>query len=217
MVKIRRLVQIFFILFFIFLFLKARFPYSDSLSSDLFLRFSPLVPLFDFIQNFQINMLYWPALMILFLTVFLGRFFCGWICPLGTSLDLTDRLIKSPSNKISSKFNRWRYLKFAILSATILSAFLSINLWSYFDPLAVFNRALTVVLYPLTTLSTESTILKLSEVPFLEDAAYWFYDIFKAFIMPEDQIFLRQVFWIGLLFAGILAAEKFSRSFLWIL
>lgn len=213
MVKIRRLVQIFFILFFIFLFLKARFPYSDSLSSDLFLRFSPLVPLFDFIQNFQINMLYWPALMILFLTVFLGRFFCGWICPLGTSLDLTGRLIKSPSNKISSKFNRWRYLKFAILSATILSAFFSINLWSYFDPLAVFNRALTVVLYPLTTLFTESTILKLSEVPFLEDAAYWFYDIFKAFIMPEDQIFLQQVFWIGLLFAGILAAEKFSRRF----
>jgi polyferredoxin len=84
MIRARRISQIIFLLFFFILFLKARYPYDDSLSADLFLRFSPLIPLFDFIQNLSISLLFWPAILILFLTVFLGRFFFGWICPLGT-------------------------------------------------------------------------------------------------------------------------------------
>ena len=213
MVKSRRISQIVFLIFFIVLFLKARYPYDDALSSDLFLRFSPLIPLFDFIQNLSISWLFWPALLILFLTIFLGRFFCGWICPLGTTIDLSSKLVKSPSNKISEKFDKLRYLKFAILIGSVILAFFSVNLWGYFDPLSIFNRVLTVTLYPLGTLFTESLLIKVSNVSFLEDAAYWLLDFFKELVMPEDQSFLNQVFWITLFFGGILGLEKLSRRF----
>ena len=209
MAKTRRITQLLFLLFFIFLFLKARYPYSDSLSSDLLLRFSPLIPIFEFINELRINWLYWPALIILFLTIFLGRFFCGWICPLGTSLDIADKVLSPPSNKISAKFDRLRYAKFIILLVSIILAFFSLNLWSYFDPLALFNRALTVTLYPFVTLLTESALLQASQISFLEG----FYDSFKTFVMPEDQAYLQQVFWISLFFAGIIAAEKLSKRF----
>ncbi len=213
MVRTRRITQIVFLIFFIILFLKARYPYDDSLSSDLLLRFSPLIPLFDFIGNFSLSRLFWPALIIIILTIFLGRFFCGWICPLGTTIDISSKLLKSPSNNLSNKFDKLRYLKFGILIASIILAFFSINLWGYFDPLSIFNRALTAVLYPLGTLVTETILLQTSEISFLEDPAYWIYDLYKEIIMPENQAFVQQVFWITALFAIILGLEKLSRRF----
>ena len=213
MVRARRFSQIIFLLFFFILFLKARYPYNDSLSADLFLRFSPLIPLFDFIQNLSLSWLFWPAILILFLTVFLGRFFCGWICPLGTTIDISSKVVKSPSNRISIKFDKLRYLKFGILIAAVLLAFFSINLWSYFDPLSIFNRALTVTLYPLGTLVSESFLLGITNIAFLEDPAYWLYDWYKAIIMPENQAFVQQIFWITLFFLAILGMEKLSRRF----
>jgi len=213
MVRTRRITQIIFLVFFIYLFLNARYPYEGGLSSDIFLRFSPLIPLYDFIENWRIDWLFWPALIILFLTLFLGRFFCGWICPLGTTLDISGKILKSPSNKLSQKFDHLRYLKFVILIATVILAFFSLNLWSYFDPLSIFNRTLTVTFYPLGTILAESILLQISEISFLEDTAYWFYDWYKEIIMPEDQAFVQQIFWITLFIVLILGAEKLSRRF----
>jgi len=213
MVRARRITQLLFLTFFIILFLKARFPYDDSLSSDLLLRFSPLLPLFDFIDNFSLSWLFWPALIIIALTIFLGRFFCGWICPLGTTIDISSKVLISPSNKLSIKFDNLRYLKFGILIASVILAFFSVNLWGYFDPLSIFNRVLTTVIYPLGTLITETVLLQSSEVSFLEDPVYWVYDLYKEIIMPENQAFVQQVFWITALFCIILGLEKLSRRF----
>jgi polyferredoxin len=209
MVKTRRITQLLFLAFFILLFLKARYPYDDSLSSDLFLRFSPLIPLFDFIDNFSFSLLFWPALVIIILTVFLGRFFCGWICPLGTAIDISSKVVKSPSNKWSEKFDKLRYLKFGILIASIILAFFSFNLWG----LSIFNRVLTAFIYPFSTIVTETILLHTSEISVLEDPAYRIYDLYKEIIMPENQAHVQQVFWITLLFTIILGLEKLSRRF----
>ena len=213
MAKTRRIFQIIFLLFFVLLFLKARYPYDDSLSSDLFLRFSPLTPVFYFIDTLELRWIFWPALIILFITPFLGRFFCGWICPLGTSIDAAGKLVKSPSNKISGKYHSLRYLKFAILAGAGILALFSVNLWSYLDPLSIFNRALTVTVYPLFTVITEQSLLFLSNIPWLEEPVYFAYDHFKELLMPEDQALVNQIFWITLLFVIILGLERLSRRF----
>lgn len=213
MARYRRGVQVLFLLFFVVLFLRARFPYVGQPPSDLFLRFSPLIPLFAFIDNFQLSRLFWPAWIILALTPFLGRFFCGWICPLGTTLDATSHLVKSPPNRKASRWEKWRPLKFVILLSTVLLALFSIHLWGLFDPLSILNRALTAVLYPLATLLVESTLLGLARLPFLETPAYALYDGFKVVLMPEDQAHLQQVFWVALFFGALLGAEKLSRRF----
>jgi polyferredoxin len=213
MVKTRRIFQILFFLFFLLLFLLARFPYDDSLPADIFLRFSPLIPLFYFIDTLSISLLFWPALIILFLTIFFGRFFCGWICPLGTTLDATSKIVKSSSNKKSEKFTKFRYAKFVILLLCLFLAIFSINIWGYLDPLSIFNRTLTAIFYPLFTLGIEQTLLGASEIPLLEDPAYAVYDFFKLYIMPENQAHVQQIFWIALLFGVIIGLEKISRRF----
>ena len=52
---------------------------------------------------------FWPALVVLGLTALLGRFFCGWICPLGTLLDAFQwlkRKIRIPRSSLESKAGR---------------------------------------------------------------------------------------------------------------
>ena len=191
----------------------ARYPNEGSIPLDIGLRFSPLIPLFDFIETWNLSLVFWPALIILLLTPFLGRIFCGWICPLGTTLDLVSRLFKAPNNKISQKWDKLRYLKFALLFSSIILALFSIHFWGYLDPLSIFNRVLTVLIYPIATLGTESVLLGLSNFALLEDASYAVYDSYKLFVMPEAQAFYQQVLWIALFFGIIIALERLSRRF----
>ena len=209
----RRAVQLAALLFFLVLFILARYPYSGVLDSDLFLRFSPLLPLFSLIEDLQLPLRYWPAVAILLLTPFLGRFFCGWLCPLGTTLDAAGQLLKSPDNRVSGKWRHLRPLKFAILAASVLLAFFSIHIWGYFDPLSLLNRAFTAVIYPIATLAAEGILLAASTLPLIEGPAYALYDWFKVLLMPEEQAFMQQVVWIALFFGIIVGLEKVTRRF----
>jgi len=211
--KIRRLTQILFFLFFIYLFLLARYPYGGAPPADIFLRFSPLMPLFDGIRQWHISWHFWPALLILFITPFLGRVFCGWVCPLGTLLDITAKIVPAPDKRHSGKWHKLRYLKFALLVFLILSSLFSVSLWGYFDPLSVFNRALTVVFYPFFTMLTEHTLLVGQNLPLVGPGFDFIYDVFKDVFMPENQAHLQQVFWIFLFIAALLALETISRRF----
>src|ERR1700687_3255833 len=58
-----------------------------------------------------------PSLFILLLTMWGGRIFCGWICPLGTLIDVTDRLLYrkgkifyNPKRSETHAFRNWKYI-----------------------------------------------------------------------------------------------------------
>ncbi len=213
MVRLRRTIQILFLLFFFWLFLRARYPYQVPVPSDLFLRFSPLAPLFYFIDNLTLPAFLWPALIILILTLFLGRFFCGWMCPLGTALDIFSRFIHAPDNSQNQKWEKLRPVKFGILLALVVMAIFSLNLWGYLDPLALFTRFTTIIFYPLFTLLGERSLDWLSGVPAVGSWADYAYDIFKEQIMPEMQSRHTAVLSIFLLLLFIFAMEKVTRRF----
>lgn len=213
MARSRRILQIIFLSFFFFLFLRARYPYEVNLHSDLFLRFTPLAPLFYFIDSLHLPFFFWPALLILILTPFLGRFFCGWVCPLGTSLDIFSRIFGSPNNRKSTKWVKFRWVKFGVLTAAIIAALLSLNIWGYFDPLGIFTRMVTGLFYPFFTFIVEKSLLGVAQIPFLENIAYSIYDPFKDIVMPENQPHFMGIFGILLLAGAIFGAEKLSRRF----
>ena len=81
--------------------------------------------------------------VLLFITLFLGRFFCGWICPFGFYMDLVTLLRKSFKKRyvnlperLNLNLHRLRYV--ILLALLILPLFLvgpaDIQLW----PLAIF-------------------------------------------------------------------------------
>ena len=90
--RFQRLLQL--PLFFLFLFLLwlAAYPLPAWFEVDLFLRLDPLISLGslavarDFIPKAAV------AFVVLGLALFLGRFFCGYICPMGATLDAGEKV-----------------------------------------------------------------------------------------------------------------------------
>jgi ferredoxin len=140
---VRWAVQLLFLGLFVALFVLARYGKPAGFQ-HLFLRFDPLVLLVVSIAGRAIVGVALPALVLVGLTLVLGRFFCGYVCPLGTSIDLFDafagRRAKAP---------HWlRYGKYATLAFLLAAAGLGASFIGCFDPLVIYERTLTVALYP---------------------------------------------------------------------
>jgi polyferredoxin len=88
----RRAVQIGFLLLFLYPLVPIIYRKLTSQPAPAFdswlLRWDPLLLLGAVLrQNWAVAALLTPLLLIV-LSIFLGRFFCGWVCPVGTTLDL---------------------------------------------------------------------------------------------------------------------------------
>ena len=68
------------------------------------------------------------SLAILIPTLFLGRFFCGWICPLGTLNHLVSNLRSEKKSGLrliaSNRYKPWQAFKYYLLFALLAAAFL---------------------------------------------------------------------------------------------
>ena len=82
---IRMLVQLIFFLIFFYLLLGTHYPGSDYIGNvEIFFHFDPLLALTTFIASRAFFAPFILAGITLLLTIILGRFFCGWVCPLGS-------------------------------------------------------------------------------------------------------------------------------------
>jgi polyferredoxin len=90
--------------------------------------------------------LFWSLVMVA-ATFILGRFFCGWVCPLGTTLDGARRLLFAPRPD-RGVAARWRRGKYYLLVGLLVGSLFSLNLVGLFDPLSLLYRTLAIVFYP---------------------------------------------------------------------
>jgi polyferredoxin len=93
------------------------------------------------------------------MTIFLGRFFCGWICPFGLYMDLTTLLrkaLKIRYRNLPKKLNKSLHtLRYGILAVFLILPFIQgIELWQWaLSPLLIGPfRPLMVLLAPLEPL-----------------------------------------------------------------
>jgi len=85
-----RISQLLFLLMFLLLFLQTEYRGFDEINAavNAFFRADPLVLFSYLLAAKSWTWLLLPALLMTVATLLLGRFFCGWVCPLGTILDL---------------------------------------------------------------------------------------------------------------------------------
>jgi MauM/NapG family ferredoxin protein len=214
-VRLRRGSQILFFLLFILLFLKTEYAGQDTLGwpADLFFRFDPLVLAAHLITlSPLVTALLW-SLTFVALTLVLGRFFCGWVCPLGTALDGLRRLLFR-TRPDSGAAARWRRGKYYLLLALVAGAALSLNLVGLFDPLSLLYRTLAIVFYPAFGYGVEKAGLVLYRlgppVTYLSEPVYQF---LKATLLPFRPLAYLLPFLTLLLFALVVAAERLDRRF----
>jgi len=100
-------------------------------------------------------------LLLLALTFVLGRVFCGWVCPMGTILDLVraaeDGLLHLVRPRTRRRANRPGPLRwfpangngparYALLAVAICGAIFSLQTLGALDPLVIFHRTVTVII-----------------------------------------------------------------------
>ena len=139
-------IQVSFLLLFILFFLQTRYGVGASFPNLLF-RFDPLILVVTSVATRSLTLTVMPALFVMLLTLVFGRFFCGFICPLGTSIDIFDATLGRRWRRRFSVKN-CKYLIFLFL---LVSALLGVSLLRFLDPLVIFERSLTFVFYPATT------------------------------------------------------------------
>jgi MauM/NapG family ferredoxin protein len=147
-------------LFFLFLFLLglAAYPLPSWVEVDLLLRLDPLVSLGSMAAaRAFIPKVAW-ALLVLGLALFLGRIFCGYICPMGATIDFADWLRgerkgkrEEDSFEEAGKYRQVKYLFLAGLAGTSVAGISWIFL---FSPLSLATRFYSFVIYPMVLMGT---------------------------------------------------------------
>src|SRR5512143_1420300 len=106
----RWLSQLLVFLVFVFLFLNTEYKDNDILpyAVNVFLRLDPLVAAAAVFSGRALISLVWPALITVALTLLIGRFFCGWVCPLGAVLDFTCATVFRKLRRKNTVPDSWR-------------------------------------------------------------------------------------------------------------
>lgn len=89
----------------------------------------------------------WAALAMLLLTAVLGRAFCGWLCPLGVTLDCAGRAARvRPETLPLSERAAGRRVKYYVLGVLVVVGILGAAAVGWLDPLSMATRTWRVLL-----------------------------------------------------------------------
>lgn len=151
-VWLRRLSQTGFAVLFLYIFLQAEYRPINRTGGHvkLFFELDPLVMISSWLASHQIVSGLLLSVITLGLTVLIGRWFCGWVCPFGALHHLATSLRNWTAKQKIAKdgYSRWQKTKYYILGAILVAALLGVNLAGWFDPFAFLYRATTLVIYP---------------------------------------------------------------------
>jgi len=212
----RRAAQAVFLLFFLYLLLNAATPLGGPLPVDLFLRVSLFSAVIGSLAAKKLILAYWPALLLIPLTLVLGRAFCGWICPLGTTIDMSDWALRGfrKGNRANASVKR---VKYYLLAALVVLAILGVQAGAWFDPLSIATRSYALVIHPLLYGAFDGVVEASYRFPRLEPLGDFIGGIGQRVLslqypIMEQPVFIGQIL-LALGFAAILLAGLRYRRF----
>ena len=171
--RIRQIVQAGSLLFFLYLFFRTTYPLTSFIPVDLFLRIDPLVALGTLLSGHAwVGKMLW-SLVLLGATMLIGRFFCGWICPMGTTIALFEKLFGfSPQRRsvrgenpnsggdllraLRASMENIPNLKLYFLALILASCLFGFSTLLLFDPLVLLMRTATVAFFPILIFAANS-------------------------------------------------------------
>jgi MauM/NapG family ferredoxin protein len=182
------------------------------LPADLFFRLDPLAGLVGMLAARQIVApLLIGAVVMLALTVVFGRFWCGWLCPLGTALDWTPARAARPKDVELAP--RWRQVKHFLLALIVLAALFGNLSLLFLDPISLTFRTGATALWPALDVIVSGAERTLYALPLVNDAVIALDSVLRDAVLPMAQPFYGASVLAALLFVGVLALNAVRPRF----
>src|SRR4030043_735308 len=122
----RTIIQALSLLLFSTLFIFATYKLPNWLPADIYLRLDPLLGLNAVFAGREIIGRALWGLVTIGATLFVGRFFCAYVCPMGASIDFLDLLFfrkkKRQNLKAESSLRKGKYFLLVIFIVAALTA-----------------------------------------------------------------------------------------------
>jgi len=148
----RRISQIVFFLLFVWLLVRTKMSTSSSADTrplhhvNYFFKLDPLVALVNTLAGHTLSLAIIWTFVILIPTFFLGRFFCGWICPLGSMNQFVDGIrsksMRRKTRIAANRYKKWQAAKYFLLIVGLLAALCRINMVGWIDPFSLLVRSM---------------------------------------------------------------------------
>lgn len=218
---LRRISQILFLALFMGLLFFTSLRPTPGGSPDIHLRapvrlFFLLDPLVAFANALASHALYRGllfSLIILIPTLFLGRFFCGWICPMGTLQHWVGNMpseSKRGKQRIdSNRYKRWQTAKYVVLLAGLVAAAFGSMAIGVLDPFSLLVRSLGLAVLPAFNVAVRALLTPMEHSHFaaIHATGTALHRVLQATILDFRQVHFAQSLILGILFLLILAAS----------
>ncbi|MCS7280200.1 MAG: 4Fe-4S binding protein [Desulfobacterota bacterium] len=189
---------------------------TESLGTDeigypvkIFLEFDPFVAVNVIIANRSFLNVSFFFVFTLFSAIFLGRVFCGWVCPFGFLNDLVGKIKEKRKEKEKCWFSVKYYLLFLVFGGSVFS----IQLSGFLDPLSLLIRSFTITVYPAVNFVFEGIVDLIYSVDILTGLRETLYHFLKTTILPKRPLHFQQSLFIGIFFFFLLGLNLLEKRF----
>jgi MauM/NapG family ferredoxin protein len=208
----RRISQTIFVLLFVYILWSTTYPLTGLISAQTLFKADPFIMILTSVsERLILAGVVWSFVM-LGLTVILGRFFCGWICPLGAVIDLAaaEKKNRAMADRTNASIRR---IKYWILGLASLIAVAGLQVVWILDPVVIFARFVSLNLIPSVTLSLDAIFSFLIRSTFFWGALYDFYRLLKASLLGVQVRYFAHASIVFVFFLAItIAANYLKRS-----
>jgi ferredoxin len=200
----RRSVQAVSFFFLLYLIIQTAFPLEIRIPVDLYLRLDPFIAVITLLTQGEVIVRMLPAFGVLLLVIVFGNFFCGWFCPMGTTLDFFDRVLFR-EKKRSKPFDdqSLRRFRYGVFIFAVASGIMGLQVLYLLDPISLITRTLVVAFYPPAVYIYNHLLPEVQR--FLPSNPY----ILTAMKLPVFKVNLL----IFLFFTGVLALGVLRKRF----
>jgi len=151
--------------------------------------------------------------LMLALTLVIGRFFCGWICPLGTVVDMAGALRKKTAPLGDRANQKLKRPKFFILAAVFILSVFGIQTAWFLDPTVITARFVSLNLIPAATLACDKAFIFMLKASGFHQPLVDLYRTLQGFFPGANARYFSHSLFILAFFLPVVAGSLYIKRF----